>query len=51
MAAETMKITAKDLLELNVVDEVINEPQGGAHRDVIFQAKQIKQSFYSSAMN
>ena len=45
MAAETMKITAKDLLELNVVDEVINEPQGGAHRDVIFQAKQIKQSF------
>ena len=30
MAAETMKITAKDLLELNVVDEVINEPQGGA---------------------
>lgn len=45
MAAETMKITAKDLLELNVVDEVINEPQGGAHRDIVFQAKQIKQSF------
>ena len=44
MAAETMKITAKDLLELNVVDEVINEPQGGSQRRR-FQAKQIKQSF------
>ena len=45
MAAETMKITAKDLLELNVIDEVITEPQGGAHKDIVFQAKQIKQSF------
>ena len=48
MAAETMKITAKDLLELNVVDEVINEPQGGAHRDVIFKQNKLN-NLYSSA--
>tara|TARA_B100001093_G_C26436251_1_gene846133 strand:- start:173 stop:724 length:552 start_codon:yes stop_codon:yes gene_type:complete len=32
-AAEAMKLTAKDLLKLGVIDEVINEPLGGAHRD------------------
>ena len=32
-AAEAMKLTAKDLLELGVIDEVISEPLGGAHRD------------------
>ena len=32
-AAEAMKLTAKDLLELSVIDEVIKEPLGGAHRD------------------
>jgi acetyl-CoA carboxylase carboxyl transferase subunit alpha len=32
-AAEALKLTAADLLRLNVVDEVVPEPQGGAHRD------------------
>jgi acetyl-CoA carboxylase carboxyl transferase subunit alpha len=32
-AAEAMKITAKDLMELGVIDEIITEPGGGAHRD------------------
>src|SRR5271155_5569733 len=32
-AAAALKITAKDLLELDVVDEVIAEPLGGAHKD------------------
>jgi acetyl-CoA carboxylase carboxyl transferase subunit alpha len=40
-AAETMKITAPDLKELNVVDEVIPEVKGGAHRDVKQQAELI----------
>jgi acetyl-CoA carboxylase carboxyl transferase subunit alpha len=31
-AAEALKLTAKDLLQLRVVDEVVREPQGGAHR-------------------
>ena len=32
-AAEAMKITAPDLFRLGVIDEVISEPLGGAHRD------------------
>jgi acetyl-CoA carboxylase carboxyl transferase subunit alpha len=32
-AASALKLTAQDLLELKVVDEVITEPVGGAHRD------------------
>ena len=32
-AAKAMKLTAKDLLELKVIDEIISEPLGGAHRD------------------
>ncbi|HIF10132.1 MAG TPA: acetyl-CoA carboxylase carboxyltransferase subunit alpha [Sneathiellales bacterium] len=32
-AASALKLTAQDLLELEVVDQVIEEPAGGAHRD------------------
>ena len=32
-AAKAMKLSAKDLLELKVIDEIILEPVGGAHRD------------------
>ena len=32
-AAKAMKLSAKDLLELQIVDEIIIEPIGGAHRD------------------
>jgi len=32
-AAEALRLTARDLLELNIVEEVIPEPVGGAHRD------------------
>jgi len=32
-AAEAMKVTAGDLLKLGVVDRVVSEPLGGAHRD------------------
>jgi acetyl-CoA carboxylase carboxyl transferase subunit alpha len=32
-AAQAMKLTAKDLLELGVVDEILPEPVGGAHTD------------------
>ena len=32
-AAKALKLTADDLLELGVIDEVIKEPLGGAHRD------------------
>ena len=32
-AAEAMKLSSKDLLDLKVIDEIISEPLGGAHRD------------------
>jgi acetyl-CoA carboxylase carboxyl transferase subunit alpha len=32
-AAESLKLTAKDLASMKIVDEVISEPPGGAHRD------------------
>ena len=32
-AAKAMKLSAKDLLDLKVIDEIIPEPVGGAHRD------------------
>jgi acetyl-CoA carboxylase carboxyl transferase subunit alpha len=33
MAAAALKITAKDLKELDIVDEIVPEPEGGAHVD------------------
>lgn len=44
MAAETMKITAPDLFDLDVVDEVVKEPFGGAHKHLESQASLIKTS-------
>mgnify|MGYP001267560449 CR=1 FL=1 len=38
-AAETMGITSYDLKRLEVIDEIIPEPRGGAHRDVEEQAR------------
>jgi acetyl-CoA carboxylase carboxyl transferase subunit alpha len=32
-AAEALKLTAPDLIRLGVVDDVLKEPVGGAHRD------------------
>jgi acetyl-CoA carboxylase carboxyl transferase subunit alpha len=32
-AAEALKLTAQDLMRLGVVDEIVPEPEGGAHRD------------------
>jgi len=42
-AAEALKITAKDLLELKLVDEIVPEPVGGAHNDPEATAGTLKQ--------
>lgn len=42
-AAEHMKITAKDLLELGIVDSIIPEPFGGAHKDIVKQSQLMKE--------
>ncbi|MBE6370136.1 MAG: acetyl-CoA carboxylase carboxyltransferase subunit alpha [Lentisphaerae bacterium] len=43
-AAEALKLTAADLTELGVADEVIAEPMGGAHVDYDLAAKNLKAS-------
>ena len=40
-AAEVLKLTARDLLKLGIVDEIIAEPLGGAHQDYKDMAKTI----------
>lgn len=47
-AAETMRITSYDLKDLGVIDKIIEEPRGGAHRDVEKQAKYIEDTIQSS---
>ncbi len=42
-AAEALKLTAKDLAELKLVDEVVPEPLGGAHHDRQAAAENLKQ--------
>jgi acetyl-CoA carboxylase carboxyl transferase subunit alpha len=41
-AAEALKITARDLLELGLVDEIVPEPLGGAHNDALLAAGNVK---------
>ena len=43
-AAEALKLTAQDLLKAGIIDEVIPEPLGGAHRDPQKTAQNIKES-------
>jgi len=40
-AAQALKLTAHDLLKFKVVDDVISEPPGGAHRDYETMAARI----------
>lgn len=40
-AADALKITAQDLLKLKVIDEIIPEPVGGAHRNKVAAAKNL----------
>ena len=41
-AAKAMKLSAKDLLNLEIIDEIIPEPLGGAHRDKNLMLKNLK---------
>jgi acetyl-CoA carboxylase carboxyl transferase subunit alpha len=43
-AAEALKITAKDLLELGLADEIVAEPLGGAHNDPAATAQALTSS-------
>ncbi len=43
-AAKAMKLTAKDLMELQIIDEIIKEPLGGAHREKNFILQNLRAS-------
>ncbi|MGV6988986.1 acetyl-CoA carboxylase carboxyl transferase subunit alpha [Testudinibacter sp. P80/BLE/0925] len=43
LAAEAMGITAKRLKELKLIDNIIDEPLGGAHRNIELMAEKLKQ--------
>ena len=47
-AAKAMKLSAKDLLELKVIDEVIPEPLGGAHRDKDQMLESLRTSIFKN---
>ena len=44
LAAEAMRITAQDLWDLGIIDEVVPEPPGGAHVDPHSSAVRVKES-------
>ena len=43
-AAEALRLTGKDLMEFSIVDEVIREPMGGAHKDPKAMAETLKEA-------
>lgn len=44
IAADAMKVTAKDLLEMGLCDEILPEPLGGAHQDPAATAQTVKEA-------
>ena len=53
-AAQAMKLTSKDLLKMKIIDEVIQEPTGGAHRDkeqVVISTKNILMKYLEEFKN
>ncbi len=43
-AAESLRVTAPDLKELGIIDEIIAEPESGAHRDHALAASRVKEA-------
>ncbi len=47
-AAEALKLTATDLIELGIVDKIIEEPKNGAHNDHVEAARRVKEEILSA---
>ncbi len=45
-AAEALRLTAQDLKALNVIDEIVPEPEGGAHRDTVATVEKVGDVVY-----
>ncbi len=42
IASNSLRITAADCLKFNIIDEIIEEPVGGAHRDHTYVSESLK---------
>ena len=42
-AAESLKVTSADMKSMNLIDDIIKEPTGGAHKNPEYLAKQMKE--------
>jgi len=49
LAADAIKLTSRDLAQLGVIDEIIPEPPGGAHRDSRETANTLKDAPLATA--
>jgi acetyl-CoA carboxylase carboxyl transferase subunit alpha len=47
-AAEALKLTAYDNMELEIIDKILEEPPGGAHNDPDLMAGRIKEEIIST---
>ena len=47
-AAKAMKLSAQNLLELKIIDEIVQEPLGGAHRDKNLMLQNLKNSIFNN---
>lgn len=45
-AAEALRLTAADLKAMGIIDEIIEEPVGGAHRDTMAAIEKVDESIY-----
>lgn len=50
-AAQAMKVTAQDLKRLNVIDRIVKEPLGGAHRDPAAAARMLGEALGEEIAN
>ena len=50
-AAEALKLTAQDMQKFNIIDEIIPEPNGGAHRDPYLAIKKIGDAVENRLIN
>ncbi|UHL65576.1 acetyl-CoA carboxylase carboxyltransferase subunit alpha [Paralcaligenes sp. KSB-10] len=48
IAAEALAVTAPRLKELGLIDRIVNEPVGGAHRDPVMMARQLSRALADS---
>ncbi len=47
-AAEVLKVTPDDMVDMGICDEIIDEPNGGAHRDMLSASTNLKEAIVNS---